>query len=299
MRQTIAVVGAPTSAGAHFSGLEKGPEHFRRAGLFAELLAADLRALDLGDLPMARYQPDRANPSFRSLSRVAEVARQVADRVTIAGREGAWPLVIGGDCTITVGVVAGLRRGEERVGLLYFDGHIDINTPQTSQYGILDSMGLGHLLGLHDNALSRVGSRFPSLAPEDVVVFGYDPAWINPGEQELMEQFGLRGWTYPGIGEADAVAARRALEARVDRYVVHFDVDVLDYLDTPVGNFPKYAGLTLDDAAVCLRRFAESPKFGGIVVTEFNPERDPDGEHARRVIRAVVDALRQGGRQRA
>jgi arginase len=295
MEKRVIIIGAPTSAGAHFGGQEKAPEHFRRAGLLADMLAAGLSVLDLGDLPLVRYEPDPSNPGFRSLPRVANHARQVAERVKLADRQGGRLLMLGGDCTIEVGVVSGLLHSTERLGLLYFDGHVDLNTPETSEYGVLDSMGVAHMLGIHDNELSRIGPRFPLLQGADIAFFAYEPAKINPGELPLLADLTTLKLPYPERSTPDdATAAVRYLEQHVDRYIVHFDVDVVDFIDLPVGNFPKYSGLSVEEAATCLQRMTASTKCAGIVVTELNPERDPSFTHVRRVNRAIVDSLLEG-----
>src|SRR3979411_3010252 len=91
----------------------------------------DLEAL--GDLPVTRFQPDPANRRRQSRSQVIKVARQVADQVATAVGRGMLPLVLGGDCSITLGVVAGLVRGQPDLGLLYFDGDADMTTPETTR----------------------------------------------------------------------------------------------------------------------------------------------------------------------
>jgi arginase len=296
MPQTLALIGAATSAGAHFPGLEQGPEHFRRAGLLAKLIDAGFDVLDLGDIPTTAYEPDPTATGPRSVERVAAVARQVAARVVSARAIGARPIIIGGDCSITIGVISGLLRSGADVGLAYLDGHVDLNTPDTSDYGVLDSMVATHLLGLLDNELSRIGPRFPLLPADRVAFIGYDPAGINQGEIPILER--LQTLTAPQpqiVNEPEAVATvLSALEARVDTLLVHFDVDVINFLDFPVGNFPWYRGLTLEQAGACLARLVASPKFGGLVLSEFNPDRDKQRVYARRLTEIIGDSLAGG-----
>jgi len=102
------------------------------------------------------------------------VAGTVADAVARALAEGQVPIVLGGDCTVTLGVMAGLQRHDPGAGLLYFDGDADLATPQTTGSGVLDAMGVAHLLGLADNPLARLGPRWPMLTDARLVLFGYD-----------------------------------------------------------------------------------------------------------------------------
>jgi arginase len=69
-------------------------------------------------------------------------------------------------------------------------------------------------------------------------------------------------------------------------------VDVLDFVDFPVADLPHInGGLTLQAALACLSVFAASPRFGGLVITEFNPNHDDEeGSLAAAFVRGVTDA---------
>ena len=107
MNRRVAIIGVPSSAGAHWPGQEKTPYALRRAGLLDRLDTEGFEVMDLGDLAedLCRLHPEERR--HQNLTAVADVARQVADRVAAARKMGALPLVIGGDCTITVGAVSG------------------------------------------------------------------------------------------------------------------------------------------------------------------------------------------------
>ncbi|MFW6076004.1 MAG: arginase family protein, partial [Chloroflexota bacterium] len=124
----LGIIGAPTSAAAHFIGQEQGPDHFRRNGLLSKLVEHGFDPIDLGDLPHTPFEPDPNSRGLRSVPRVADFARQVAGSVAIAASSGLRTIIAGGDCSITVGVVSGLARMRERVGVAYLDGHFDLNT---------------------------------------------------------------------------------------------------------------------------------------------------------------------------
>jgi arginase len=166
----LALIGVPTSAGTHSPGQEKAPQALREAGLVRGLEAAGVTVHDQGDLPLAMYQAAAADPRQRNLDGVVEVAGRVADRVAeVLGRD-LVPLVVGGDCTITLGVVAGFARHGADVGLLYFDGDADLSTPASTSSGVLDSMVVAHLLGEGGSGADRprparpVAGRGPAAA---------------------------------------------------------------------------------------------------------------------------------------
>jgi arginase len=296
----LALVGVPTSAGTHGPGQEKAPGALRAAGLVRALEAAGVEVRDEGDLPVAMYRAAVADPRQRDLDGVAEAAGRVADRVAEVLDQGRTPLVLGGDCTITLGVVAGFaRHGGDDFGLLYFDGDADLSTPATTSSGVLDSMVVAHLLGEGAPALTRLGPRVPLLPADRLVLFGFDdPDDLGEAQQALLARHGPTAWPasrireVPGGPRAAAVAALGDLEARAGTVVVHFDVDVVDTGDLPLANFPHFnQGLTLADAVACLEVFCGSAKLGGVVVTEVNPDHDPDGTQLGRLVDGLVAAL--------
>jgi arginase len=299
----IALIGVPTSAGTHGPGQEKAPEALRRAGLVRRLEAAGVTVHDQGDLPLARYRAAATDPRQRNLEGVVAVAARVADQVAGVLGRGMTPLVVGGDCTITLGVVAGFARHDGDLGLCYFDGDADLSTPATTHSGVLDSMVVAHLLGEGAPELAGLGPRTPLLPADRLLLFGFDdPDDLGEAQQALLARHAPAAWPavrvreHPGGPRAAAAAALAALEARAGTVVVHFDVDVVDSGDLPLANFPHFGqGLALADALACLEEFLASDRLGGLVVTEVNPDHDPDGEQLGRLVDGLVAALARRG----
>jgi arginase len=303
------VTGAPSSAGAHTPGVERAPAALRDAGL-VELISRGAEVDDLGDVPGFRWRPDPAQPHGQNAAEVARVAADVAQRVAASVRRGRTPLVLGGDCTVTIGLVAGLARAGTGTGagagagagaaLVYVDGGPDLYTPETREHGNLDAMGLAHMLALPGTlpavaAAGRdaAGAAGPLLTPERVVVYGDE---LPPGdhERDLVEELGIAyvpGQEVHADAAAAAARARAATEAAAPAFVVHFDVDVLAFVDAPLADVPEPFGLTLDEAATTLATLAASPRFAGMSVTEINPDHLPDAELLPRFARLLAGAL--------
>jgi arginase len=286
----VSVLGVPTTAGSHNPGQEKAPAAWRAAGLIGELKAAGLDVEDRGDLPAAPYRPVEPAGGLRDTDRVRAVIRQVASEVAAIRAAGRRPLVLGGDCTITLGVLDGSGEG----GLVYFDGDADLNTPERSDSAVADTMGMTHMLGGGSPRLARLGSRYPLLQPRQVVLFGFDPAELDTAQWTELASRHLYAAPAPAVRADPAGQARAALaylDRRVGTYLVHFDVDVLHTGLFPLANFPHFAGLTLDQAGACLTEFTRGEKFGGLVITEVNPDHDPGGELLGRLAAMVAEAL--------
>ena len=289
------LIGVPSSAGAHGPGQEKAPSALRKAGLLGALREAGLEVEDLGDLAVARFSPDGANRKRQSQSRVVKVARQVADTVAAAVERELIPIVLGGDCTITLGVVAGLQRHQPDLGLIYFDGDADLTTPETTHSGIFDSMGVSHLIGKGDADLAHIGPRFPLVPQDRIVLFGFHPYEIEPEESRLLETSPMLQYPVTSMDDRPvelAAEARAYLEGRARAIAVHFDVDVMDSAEIPLADWPHYDALSFGDAMRCLSVFVGSQKLAALVVTEINPDNDPDGLLVRQFIDAFADAMR-------
>jgi arginase len=299
MNRIFGLVGVASSAGAHYPGQEKAPAALRRAGLETQLTAMGISLIDYGDL---RSVCCRVDPNTSRTDRVAEVrmvAASVANSVEKIMTDQKTPLVIGGDCTSTIGVVAGFVRVQPDFALLYMDGGLDAATLADYRLGRLDSTGLAHLVAEPgcEPMLSDIGARHPLMSGRNIVPFGYVQGEPLDVEQEFLIRNNIRGYpisTVTGRTVQAAMEARHDLESQSDRFLVHFDVDVIDFVEFPAADVlqPKQ-GMTFAYAFVALRIFCASPKFAGLIITEFNPDHDDkDGTLAKRLIEALAQVLR-------
>jgi arginase len=294
-RNDWVVIGVPTSAGAHHAGQERAPAALRSAGLTERLRAAGVAVTDAGDLPGGMFAVDHEHPGARNLSAVVTVASEVADAVAGHVRGGRRPLVVGGDCTITLGVIAGFRRVHPDVGLAYVDGDVDLGTLSGEASGILDSTGIAHLLGFGEPDLTGLAGDPPLLDPARLVMLGCNPQEATEQGRKFLTSHGVSYTLSPEFSADPEAVARQALAALVPHsgpVVVHFDVDVVDSGDLPLGNFPHYnEGVTLGQLVACLRVLLADPACAGLVLTEVNPSYDPDGSQLDRYLKALTSAL--------
>ena len=290
------VIGVPTSAGAHHAGQERAPAALRKAGLIKALRAAGESVKDAGDLPGAVFAADHQATGPRNLDAVVRVAGEVADAVATQLQTGRLPLVIGGDCTITLGVIAGFRRRHPDVGLIYVDGDADLEgTPGSDGSGILDSTGVAHLLGHGTPELAGLAGPAPLLEPARLALVGGDPRETNDAGRRFLADSGVSFQEGPALTADPAGAAARALAAIAPAsgpLVVHFDVDTVDSGDLPLANYPHYgSGVLLAQAVTCLQVLRAAPAFAGLVLTEVNPTHDPAGGQLARYVDAIVATI--------
>jgi arginase len=276
--QPLALIGVPTSAGAFAPGQERAPGALRDAGLLELLRDAGIDVRDRGDREVWRWRPDREHPRSQNLGAVVEIVQDTARRVAAAVAEGEATLVLGGDCTVGIGTVAGHVESGESTGLLYFDAHADLNTPTSVHEGALDWMGMAHMLGEEGAApeLVEVGATVPLLDAAQVVLFGWDAEQATEHERKAVERLSLEVVSADEVRADPVAAATRALdllEEGANRFVVHFDVDVIDFTDAPLSENPgRNEGLAYDDAVRALDVVLRSPRLAGLTLTELNPD---------------------------
>ncbi len=295
----LAVLGVPTSAGAHHAGQDLAPAALRERGFVDKLRAAGFSVTDVGDVAGEVFAVDAVGATARNIEAVVRVARGVADAVERETRAGRVPIVLGGDCTITIGVVAGLQRVRDDVRLAYFDGDADLNSPEGTRSGILDATGVAHLLGIADTPLAGIGRTVPMLADHQLVLFGYDPTDPDSFDAAALAARPLLKHFTDAALRADPVGVTRrsvaALASADAAIAVHFDVDAVDSRDLPLADFPHYGtGVPLITAGQVLEDLLAAPGASALILTEVNPTHDPTGNQLTRYVDTVTNAITSG-----
>jgi arginase len=292
----LAIIGAPSSAGAYAPGQEKTPAALRAARLVELLAARGIPVDDLGDIAGFRWRTDKAKPRAMNASTVTTVAKATAERVASALATDAAALVLGGDCTIELGTVAGALRGTQSVGVVYIDLDTDLNTPESTEDGALDWMGVAHIIGVEGTLpeLVELGPRAPMLRPEQLLFFGNGN--VEPFEQRVIEKLGIAEVPLAKVaadpsGAGEAVASGWARQ--FERLLVHLDVDVLDFVDMPLAeNTRRNIGLRFDQLMAALRPLLRAPNWTALTVCELNPDHgETDGSTLRTFTVNLADAL--------
>jgi arginase len=287
------VIGVPSSAGAYAPGQEKAPQALRDAGLLAGLRSAGIEAVDHGDSELWRWRPDRERPHAQNLAAVVACAAETSVRVREALAAGELALVLGGDCTVGLGTVAGHAPGEGRLGLVYLDMHGDLNTPDSVPDGALDWMGVAHMLGEDDAApeLRDFGPQTPLLADDQIVLLAHRRDQSTARELEAIERRRLATIPSSAVADDPAAAAGEALAALAscERLAVHFDVDCIDFTDAPLSeNTGRNIGLAQDAAFAALAAVLLDSRVSALTISELNPDH---GAEDGSTLAAFVDRL--------
>ncbi len=271
----IALIGAPSSAAAFMPGTEKAPAALRAAGLIDRLQAAGFEVADYGDCAPRHFADDEEHRRARNLQEIVAGLNDLKTRAEVAVKSGALVLVLGGECVQAIGLLTGARRYYKHINLLWFDRDADLNTPATTPSGRIDGM-------------------VPPLVREpDVTLFGLSR--LDPPEQDLLSRSPLRHLHASDIQSkgpaASAADALNHLHADTREFVLHLDLDVIAQEDFPAVVVPGSGGLSLEDVRAALHEFVRHKNLIGLDVAQYNPDKDPDGACAKKLIDLLAEAL--------
>jgi arginase len=290
----IALVGAPSNLGLAPPAPGKEPGARRMAACLRELgLRERLGAWDAGEVAAPRYSPQRDEATgIRNARAIADYSVALAAAVDAQLTADRFPLVVGGDCSILLGCLLGLRpRG--RHALVFVDGHQDLQTPSVSRTGGAAGMDLALAVGVGPRMLSALGGDAPLVSAADVALLGPrdNPAWYTGDAvqraRDAMHVRYLHALRRTGMSAAGDDVAAFALGSGAQGTWIHLDVDVLDDAVMPAVDSRQPDGLSYDELEALLRPALETGGVVGMDVTIYDPDRDPDGTAGR----ALVDGL--------
>lgn len=289
------IIDAPSILGLHDTGVQDLPEALKKAGLMDRLNAAFAGRVQ----PSMLYDPTR-DPITHLLNgtSIALFSKDLSKKVNIEIIKKNFPIVLGGDCSILIGVLLGLRR-IGRYGLFFIDGHSDFYQPQASTTGEVADMELAIVSGRGPDILSNIEGLKPLVLDDDIVVFGYRDAEqsIRYGSNNVrdtkMHVFDLSDVRNLGINDSTSLAVSNSITNKdLSGFWIHLDADVLDdrimpAVDYRLGN----GGLEFSELSYLLKTLTSSQKAIGMTITIYNPNLDSNGSIAKNFVECIVAGL--------
>jgi arginase len=289
----IALIGAPSSAAAFLPGSEKAPAALRAAGLVERLQSAGYEVIDHGDCAPRLFADDDEHKRARNLKEIVAGLNDLKVRAELAVKSGAFVLVLGGDCAQVIGLLTGARRYYKHVNLLWFDRDADLNTPASTPSGRIDGMVVAHVIGRGAPELVRFFGESALVREPDVTLFGLER--LDPPEQEFLSKSPMRHIDAADVqAKGGSAAAQKGLayvHADAHEFVLHLDTDVIAVDEFPAVNVPGADGLKMADVRAALGEFLKHKNLLGMVVAQYNPDKDPDGSGAKKLVDLLVEAL--------
>lgn len=303
MNHLVHILGVPLDHGAGRRGVGMGPSALRVGGLHNALTLLGCTVTDRGDIDIAAPETLAAGDSrARYLTLISAVCARVCREVVEVLQAGGLPLIIGGDHSLAIGTLSGVaaylrarRTGDQAAppGLIWFDAHCDINTPQSSPSGNIHGMPLACLLGHGPAALTTIGGAGAKLDAARCALVGVRD--IDVAERSLLKASGIRIFTVADIDKRGMAAvmeeALAIASAPSGMLHVSFDVDVLDPEVAPGTGTTKPGGLTYREAHLGLEMVADCARLTSMEMVEVNPTLDLQNRTAELAVELIASAL--------
>lgn len=239
------------------------------------LLPADRRTVvPIDAQPDPKPDPEPKNPTPDPRRTHTGVLRLDALARSLAATEhalAAWGddalFTVGGDCGVELAPIAhAAARHGERLAVVWFDAHPDLNTPESSPSGGFHGMVLRTLLGDGPDDLLPAPERRPSA--NRLVLAGVRA--VDPAEERFIEARGIRRVSVDALRTPNALVAAVAATGATHVYI-HVDLDVLDPARFGALSFPEPDGLRPDRLRAALRALTEAFALAGLGITEHAP----------------------------
>jgi arginase len=298
MLNKVAMIGVPMDLGGGRRGVDMGPSAIRIAGLEDGIRRLGLLYEDRGNLAVpAPESREPRDPRARFLGEISRACQRLRVKVEKVLEDGAFPLVVGGDHSIAVGTVAAIssyhHRRNQRIGLIWFDAHGDMNTPDTSPSGNIHGMPCAAVLGRGAPELVGLGDVVPMVDPRNAVIVGVRD--LDQYEREEIKSTGVKVFTMRDIdmwGMNEIM--RRALAIATDGtcgFHLSFDMDGTDPNVAPGVGTPVAGGTDLRESHLVMEHAFESGKLLGLEITEINPILDERNKTAEFAVQLVLSAM--------
>jgi len=298
MSKRIAIIGVPIDLGANRRGVDMGPSALRVTGLAGQLQALGLIVEDRGDVHVPLPEEvEIGEKSRRYAKAIQDVCERLFEKSLAALRDGCLPIVLGGDHSLAMGSIAATSRfyrdQGKKIGVIWFDAHGDMNTPESTDSGNVHGMPLAHVLGLGDAGLAGIGGFSGKVAAENCVLVGIRD--LDDREKRQIQSSGVRVITMKDIdlrGKAavmeEAMAAASSGTAGIH---VSFDIDACDPSVAPGVGTPKKGGLSYREAHLALEMIADSGRLLAMDLVEVNPIFDDRNHTAEFGAELILSAL--------
>ncbi len=300
IKQPIQIIGVPLDLGASRRGTDAGPSALRIAGLGSRLQKMGYEILLEKDIPVPAMETKlkRSNGCIFK-DEIFSVCQQLADETSKSLQAKTFPLVIGGDHSIGMGTASGVasffREKKQDIGLIWFDAHGDMNTPQSSPSGNIHGMPLAHLLGHGDKKLAEIMGYRGKFKPENVALVGIRD--IDKKERKLIRKSGIHTFTMRDIDEQGMAKVSKQIIKIVTKnttgFHLSFDVDVCDPSVIPGSGTLVQGGVSFREAHLLMEHCADSKKMISMEVAELNPFLDHGNNSAETVVSLIQSALGQ------
>lgn len=268
------VILSPYDSGHCRKRMGCGPERIFEAGLKPLFSRMGI------EFDSEEVAPDHPFPA--EINSAFQLAEKISERVRACREAGIFPIVLSGNCNAAVGTVTGC--GAEGTAIVWFDGHGEATTPETTRSGFLDGMPISILLGRAWQTLAKSVPGFSPIPGNRIVLFGARD--LEAAETTLLEDAGVR----QTATVAELTQVLPALTKSVERVYIHVDLDVLDPSVAKSNQWTPPDGISLETLIEAIRGVKTRATISALGIASYDPEVDQDGKALAAAV-AVTEAV--------
>jgi arginase len=295
--RTVSLIYVPLHLGGPHRGVSMGPAAMKVAETAEKIERLGLRVVEEIDIDVPRSVCWGDQSTAKCIPEILKVSQDVSDAVDDALANGHIPVTIGGDHSLAIGSIAGVskhfRRIKKDFGLVWFDAHGDINTPDTSESGNVHGMPLAISLGRGDSRLVDLNDYQPKVPRNRTALIGIRS--LDEPERELIDDFGVAAFTMKDIdhlGLAEVMSrALGAIGGDISGLHVSFDLDVIDPDVAPGVSTDSRGGLNYRESHLALELLAETDLVTSVDIVELNPALDVRNRTAELGAELILSVL--------
>jgi arginase len=292
--RTVKIIGVPSDLGAGRRGVDMGPSAIRYGRLAEEIDGLGLTCEDFGNIEVALAERSQfGREDLRHLETVLDNCTKLRDVVMQTLSENKFPLILGGDHSLSIGSVSAICEAWENPGVLWIDAHADFNTHETTPSGNIHGMSLAVSAGIGAPELTGLYANGNFIDPSRIALIGARS--IDVQERDLLKESGVAVFTMHDIDERGMRRvldeALRQVSAGTDGLHVSFDMDVLDPSFAPGVGTPVAGGISYRESHLVMEMIAQSGLMKSLEIVEVNPILDDRNKTARLAVELIASAL--------
>ncbi|KXZ39112.1 arginase [Alkalithermobacter thermoalcaliphilus JW-YL-7 = DSM 7308] len=297
----INIIGVPLFYGCDKQGPQYAPDKLRENNLIDILQKHNHKVFDLGNIHVPSADSDSKflyHRNMKYVNSIVTVNTNLAHLVNISINNNDFPLIIGGDHSLSIGSIAGVSKAFKNIAVIWLDAHADINTHETSPSGNVHGMPLGASMGIGHEDLTNLYYKETKVRPENVFILGARD--IDSGEIDLIKEKNINVYSPEkmrkiGIENLVDFILDKLKESDVDAIHLSFDMDFIDSSYVPGTGTPVNNGFNVDETKLLLRKLAQTGMIKSMDFVELNTlldENDKTLNLAIEILDSVFECIK-------
>ena len=293
--QNIQLISAPSILGLKPTGVEELADSLLASDL-AELLRTRNKVITVENLNHKYSHKRVETTNVLNPNTIKEFSLILGKVVSDTVSKRRFPFVLGGDCSILIGIMSALKAIGE-YGLIFMDAHADFYQPDKSITGEVADMDLAIVTGRGPEVLTNINNLQPYVKDDNLIHIGQRD-WEETkkyGSQDIRETsikcYILSEIEKNGMDATAMEVLKWVNTSKTERFWIHFDTDVLSDEVNPAVDYRLPGGLQFEQVELLLSRLLQSDRMAGISVTIFNPRLDTTGQISKEISESLGRAF--------